>query len=75
MPIPYSRAILAYLVERYAKDDSLYPKDPKKRAVVNQMLYFDATTLWQRTINYYVSSVQILFKMNGSEIHVSYLPY
>lgn len=52
-----SRAILAYLVERYAKDDSLYPKDPKKRAVVNQMLYFDATTLWQRTINYYVPIV------------------
>lgn len=49
-----SRAILAYLVEQYAKDDSLYPKNPKKRAVVNEMLYFDATTLYQRTLNYYV---------------------
>lgn len=71
MPILYSRAILGYLAEQHANDDSLYPKDPKKRAVVNQMLYFDATTLWQRTINYYVSNVYILFKMNGSEIRVS----
>jgi hypothetical protein len=67
--IPYSRAILGYLVEKYAKDDSLYPKNPKKRAVVNQMLYFDATTLYQRIFNYYVSKVQILFKMNGSYIN------
>ncbi|XP_032312297.1 glutathione S-transferase D2 isoform X2 [Drosophila ananassae] len=36
-----SRAITAYLVEKYGKDDSLYPKDPQKRAVVNQRLYFD----------------------------------
>jgi len=67
--IPYSRAILGYLVEQYAKDDSLFPKNPKKRAVVNQMLYFDATTLHQRISDYYVSNVQILFKMNGSYIN------
>ncbi|KAH8236716.1 hypothetical protein KR026_008911 [Drosophila bipectinata] len=36
-----SRAIAAYLVEKYGKDDSLYPKDPQKQAVVNQRLYFD----------------------------------
>ncbi|KAL0275073.1 UNVERIFIED_CONTAM: hypothetical protein PYX00_003053 [Menopon gallinae] len=43
-----SRAIIAYLVDQYGKDDSLYPKDPKKRALVNQRLYFDAGTLYQR---------------------------
>lgn len=43
-----SRAILTYLVEKYGKDDSLYPKDPKARAVVNQRLYFDMGTLYQR---------------------------
>ncbi|XP_068157669.1 glutathione S-transferase D2-like [Drosophila tropicalis] len=36
-----SRAILVYLVEKYGKNDSLYPKDPQKRALINQRLYFD----------------------------------
>ncbi|KAJ9575416.1 hypothetical protein L9F63_025634 [Diploptera punctata] len=48
-----SRAILGYLVDQYAKDDSLYPKDPKKRAVVDQKLYFDIGTLYQRFGDYY----------------------
>lgn len=43
-----SRAIMVYLVEKYGKDDSLYPKDPKARAIVNQRLYFDMGTLYQR---------------------------
>ncbi|KDR11943.1 Glutathione S-transferase 1-1 [Zootermopsis nevadensis] len=48
-----SRAIMCYLVEQYAKDDSLYPKDPKKRSLVNQKLYFDSSTLNQRSLDYY----------------------
>ncbi|XP_076176214.1 glutathione S-transferase 1-1-like [Ptiloglossa arizonensis] len=36
-----SHAIVCYLVEMYAKDDSLYPKDLKKRALINQCLHFD----------------------------------
>ncbi|XP_076676405.1 glutathione S-transferase 1-1-like [Andrena cerasifolii] len=36
-----SHAIICYLADKYAKDDSLYPKDAKKRALVNQYLYFD----------------------------------
>lgn len=42
-----SRAILIYLVEKYGADDSLYPSDPQKKAVVNQRLYFDMGTLFQ----------------------------
>jgi len=30
-----------YLVDKYAKDDSLYPKDLKRRALVNERLFFD----------------------------------
>jgi hypothetical protein len=51
----FSRAILAYLANQYGKDDSLYPKDAKKRAIVDQLLYFDIGTLYQGFLNYYVS--------------------
>ncbi|KAF9796580.1 hypothetical protein SFRURICE_012673 [Spodoptera frugiperda] len=41
-----SRAIAGYLVDKFGKDDSLYPKDLKKRALVNQRLYFDSSSLY-----------------------------
>lgn len=49
-----SRAIMCYLVNQYGKNDSLYPKDTNKRAVVDQRLYFDAGTLDARNSNYTV---------------------
>ncbi|XP_026675010.1 glutathione S-transferase 1-like [Ceratina calcarata] len=48
-----SRAIMTYLADQYGKNDSLYPKDPKKRAIVNQRLYFDALTLYKAFGDYY----------------------
>lgn len=44
-----SHAILIYLAETYAKDESWYPKDVKKRALVNQKLFFDTSILFPRT--------------------------
>ncbi|KAF7400774.1 hypothetical protein HZH66_005958 [Vespula vulgaris] len=41
-----SHAIAAYLVEKYAADDSLYPKDPQQRATLWQRLIFDASVLF-----------------------------
>ncbi|EAT47840.1 AAEL001061-PA [Aedes aegypti] len=55
-----SRAIMIYLVDRYAKGEvgeKLYPKDPQKRAVVNQRLYFDMGTLYQRFGDYYYPQI------------------
>lgn len=52
-----SRAICIYLVEKYAKDDFLYPKDPKKRAIVNQRLYFDMGTLTKRFYNFFYPQI------------------
>ncbi|XP_044727573.1 glutathione S-transferase 1-1-like [Chrysoperla carnea] len=46
-----SRAIASYLVDRYAQVDTLYPKNLEKRAIVNQRLYFDATTLYPAVRN------------------------
>ncbi|KMZ04009.1 uncharacterized protein LOC6728381 [Drosophila simulans] len=48
-----SRAIAVYLIEQYAKDDTLFPKDPKKQALVNQRLYFDMGTLYDSFAKYY----------------------
>lgn len=50
-----SRAICAYLVNQYAKDDTLYPKEPKVRALVDQRLYFDMGVFYLRFSQIYVT--------------------
>ncbi|XP_078049742.1 glutathione S-transferase 1-like, partial [Augochlora pura] len=37
-----SQAINCYLVTKYAKNDALYPKDPQKRAKVDQYLHMNS---------------------------------
>jgi len=43
-----SHAIASYLVRKYAPDDSLYPQDPKQKAVVDQRLNFNAGIMFPR---------------------------
>lgn len=50
-----SRAICTYLVRKYGKDDSLYPKDVQKRALVDQRLYFDMGSFYDKFAKVYVS--------------------
>ncbi|CAH1644205.1 unnamed protein product [Spodoptera littoralis] len=46
-----SHAILTYLADTYGKDDSWYPKDVKKRTLVNQKLFFNAGVMFQKLRN------------------------
>ncbi|EDW48449.1 GM21874 [Drosophila sechellia] len=46
-----SHAIAAYLVDKYAKSDELYPKDLVKRAIINQRLFFEASAIFPGLIN------------------------
>nr|AIL23541.1 glutathione S-transferase epsilon [Tenebrio molitor] len=41
-----SHAIMAYLVDKYGNNDSLYPRELRKRAIINQRLHFDNGVLF-----------------------------
>lgn len=43
-----SHAIAAYIVDKYASNDNLYPKDLGKRAAVNSRLHLDSGHLFAR---------------------------
>lgn len=44
---------MLHLIEKYAKTDSLYSKDPKIRAKIHEFLFFDCGTLYARFADYY----------------------
>lgn len=46
-----SRAQLCYLVNKYAPNHCTYPLDAKKRALIDNALYFDATSLYSSFIS------------------------
>ena len=53
-----SRAICIYLVQKYARNDSLYPNDVQQRATVDQRLHFDADIFFRRFAKLYVGRIQ-----------------
>lgn len=46
-----SHAINAYVVNQYAEDNPLYPRNPKKRAIIDQRLHFDSGVLFPKILN------------------------
>lgn len=53
-PLFDSSAIAIYLVEKYAKEDSLYPKDLQLRAKVNEKLFYVGNYLFPRLYQLFV---------------------
>lgn len=53
------RVILTYLVNAFGKSEHehLYPKDVNKRALVDLHLYFDLSTMYQRTLDYFFPTI------------------
>ena len=51
-----SRAIMTYLVNKYAPDSTLYPSDPQKRAVVDRLLQFDIGSI-DRSLGEYLAPI------------------
>lgn len=45
---------MQYLAEEYAKDDLLYPKNTKTRAIVNHRLCFNVSTYYKHICNHVV---------------------
>ncbi|XP_017835647.2 glutathione S-transferase 1-like [Drosophila busckii] len=45
-----SHAIMCYLVSKYSRDDSLYPRDLLKRAVVDQRLHFESGVVFANAL-------------------------
>nr|XP_023021411.1 glutathione S-transferase D2-like isoform X1 [Leptinotarsa decemlineata] len=56
--LPDSNAIMKYLVDQYAKDDSLFPRDPKKSAIVIQRLFFVSGYLFPRFVAYHLPTIK-----------------
>lgn len=53
-----SYAILIYLAEKYALDDSLYPKDVCERSIVHQRLFFDSGMFQNTTLQALLSHLR-----------------
>lgn len=68
-----SHAIMPYLINKYAPESDLYPKDPVKRASIDFMMHFDNGILDKAQRAYFVSSIPVLM-IHGVAWFSSQLP-
>ncbi|XP_011558969.2 glutathione S-transferase 1-like [Plutella xylostella] len=75
-----SRTIMRYLVNKYGKGTSLYPEEPKARALVDQRLDFDLGTLYDRYAVYFYPQIfgtapenpELLKKLHEALAHLNH---
>jgi glutathione S-transferase len=65
-----SRAIMTYLINTYGTDktEHFYPKDSKKRAHVDRLLFFDLEHVWQTILKVYAPRI-LKFNPCPDEVH------
>ncbi|KAG0418316.1 hypothetical protein HPB47_004955 [Ixodes persulcatus] len=76
-----SRAIVTYLIEKYAAGSSMYPRDIEKRAMIDNLLMFDIGTLYRpclptspndrRSGSDRAASVRQPLRLTGAEISLA----
>jgi glutathione S-transferase len=49
------RAIMSYLVDLKCNDNAIYPRDLKKRALIDQRMFYDAAVVYPTVIKIIVS--------------------
>ncbi len=58
---------MCYLVNKYSDREplaKLYPKDPKQRANVDRMLFFDIGTLYKNIVDYFVREASPVYSQS-----------
>lgn len=71
LTITDSHATIAYLVGKFGTDESLYPKDLAKRALVDQRMYFEAGILFQAMRDIAVSNYAMNILYYNLYIHTT----
>ncbi|KAF5304380.1 hypothetical protein FQA39_LY09759 [Lamprigera yunnana] len=69
-----SNAILQYLIDQYAEDGQLYPKEPKARAIVNQRLCFNASFYYNRISDHVMAPIFFDYKrtpLSLKKVHIA----
>ncbi|KAL1506148.1 hypothetical protein ABEB36_005565 [Hypothenemus hampei] len=68
-----SNAILQYLADKYAKDDTLYPNDLKERALVNHRLCFNLSTYYRYISEHVMAPIFFDYKRTPLSLKKTYI--
>ncbi|XP_025832350.1 glutathione S-transferase 1-1 [Agrilus planipennis] len=69
-----SNAILQYVAEKFGKDDRLYPKELKQRAIINHRLCFNLSTYYRNISEYVMAPIFFAYErtpLGLKKIHIA----